>query len=108
MGGSLHILKKNAEVLVVASKETGLEVNADKTKYMFMARDQDVGRSHSIKNLNIKLYRTTILPVVVYGCATQALTLREERGLVVFRNKLLRRIFGPKRDEVAGEWMICS
>jgi len=54
------------------------------------------------KNLNIKIYRTIILPVVLYGCETWSLTLREERRLRVFQNRVLRRIFGPKRDEVTG------
>ena len=56
------------------------------------------------KNLNIKIYRTIILPVVLYGCETWSLTLREERRLRVFENRVLRRIFGPKRDGVTGEW----
>ena len=56
------------------------------------------------KNLKIKLYRTIILPVVLYGCETWSLTLREERRLRVFENMVLRRIFGPRRDEVTGEW----
>ena len=51
------------------------------------------------KNLKIKIYRTTILPVVLYGCETWLLTLREERRLRVFENRVLMRIFGPKRDE---------
>jgi len=50
------------------------------------------------------MYRTIILPVVLYGCETWSLTLREERKLRVFENMVLRRIFGPKRDEVTGEW----
>jgi hypothetical protein len=45
-----------------------------------------------------------ILPVVLYGCETWSLTLREERRLRVFENRVLRRVFGPKRDEVTGEW----
>ena len=45
-----------------------------------------------------------ILPFVLYGCETWSLTLREERRLRVFENRMLRRIFGPKRDEVTGEW----
>ena len=45
-----------------------------------------------------------LLPVVLYGCETWALTLREERKLRVFENMVLRRIFGPRRDEVTGEW----
>jgi len=157
LGGSVHTIKKNAEALVVASKETGLEVNADKMKYMVMSRDQNAGQSHSIKtdnssfqcveefkylgttstyqnsiqkeiksrlksgnacylsvqnllsssllskNLKIKIYRTIILPVVLYGCETWSFTLREEHRLRVFENRVLR-IFGPKRDEVKGEW----
>ena len=55
------------------------------------------------KNLKIKIYRNIILPVVLYGCETRSLTLREERKLMVFENMVLRRIFGPKRDEVTGE-----
>jgi len=56
------------------------------------------------KNLNIKICRTIILPVVLYGCETWLLTLREERRLRVFENWVLSRIFGSKRDEVTGEW----
>ena len=56
------------------------------------------------KNLKIKIYGTIILPVVLYGCETWSLTLREERRLRVFENKVLRRIFGPRRDEVTGDW----
>jgi len=56
------------------------------------------------KNLKIKIYRTIILPVVLYGCETWSLTLREERRLRVFENRVLRRVFGPKRDELTGEW----
>jgi hypothetical protein len=48
--------------------------------------------------------RIVILPVVLYGCETWSLTLREECRLRVFENRVLRRIFGPKRDEVTGEW----
>jgi len=142
----------------VAAKEIGLEVNADKIKYMVMSRDQNAGRTHSMKidnssfervdefkylgttltnqnsiqeeiksrlksrnacyhlvqnllsssllskNLKIKIYRTIILPGVLYGCETWSLTLREEHRLRVFENRMLRRIFGPKRDEVTGEW----
>jgi len=56
------------------------------------------------KNLKIKIHRTITLPVVLYGCETWSLTLREERKLGVFENMVLRRIFGPRRDEVTGEW----
>ena len=68
------------------------------------------------KNLKIKIYRTVILPVILNGCGTWSLKLREERRLRVYENRVLRRIFGPKRDEVTGEWremhnaglMICT
>jgi hypothetical protein len=56
------------------------------------------------KNVKIKIYRTITLPVVLYGCESRSLTLREECRLRVFENKVLRRIFRPKRDEVTGEW----
>jgi hypothetical protein len=56
------------------------------------------------KNLKIRIYKTIILPVVLYGCETWPLTLREVHRLGVFENRVLRRILGPKRDEVTGEW----
>jgi len=158
LGGSIHTLKENAEALVAATREIGLEISADKTKYMVMTRDQNAGRNHSVrinnstfetmeefkylgttlthqnsipeeiksrsrlgnacyqsvqnllssmllsKNLKIKIYRTTILPVVLYGCETWSLTLREERKLRVFENMVFRRIFGPRREEMTGKW----
>jgi len=55
------------------------------------------------KNLKIKIYRTIILPILC-GCDTLSLALREERKLRVFENMVLRRIFGPRRDEITGEW----
>ena len=114
----MHTVKKNTVALLVAGKEIGLEVNADKIKYMVMSRDQNAGQNHSIKtdnrttlmnpssnqkeiksrvksgnacyhlvqnllfssllskNTKIKIYITTILPVVLYGCETWSLTLR--------------------------------
>jgi len=158
LGGSVHTVKENAEALVVATKETGLGVNADKMKYMVMSRDRNAGRGNSVKivnssierveefkylgttltdqnsiqeeiksglklgnacyhsvlnllssrllskNLKIKMYRTIILPVVLYGCETWSLILREERRLRVFENRVLRRVFGLRWDEVTGEW----
>ena len=143
--------------MVVTSREIGLELNADKTKYMVMPRDHDAGRSHCMKtdnnsferveelkylgttltnqnsieeeiksrlklgnvcyhsvqnllssslrdkNIKIKIYRTIILPAVLYGCETWSLILREKRRLWVFENSVLRGIFGPKRDELTGE-----
>jgi len=156
LGGSVDTVKKNAEALVVATKEIGLEVNAHKTKYMAVSRDHTAGRIvridnrsierveefkylvtkltnqnsfqekiksmlklgnacyHSVqnllssrllsKNLKIKMYRTIILPVVLYGCETWSLTLREERRQRVFENRVLMRVFRSKGDEVIGEW----
>jgi len=158
LGGSIHTVKENAEALVAATRETGLEVSADKTKYMVMSRDQNAVGIQSVrmdnstcerveefkylgttltnqnsitekiksrlrsgnacynsvqnllssrllsKNLKIMIYRTIILPVVLYGCGTWSLTLREEGKLRVFENMVLRRIFGPRRDEVTGKW----
>ena len=56
------------------------------------------------KNLKIKIYRNIILSVDLYGCETWSLTLREERKMGLFENMVLRRIFGPRRDGVMGEW----
>ena len=56
------------------------------------------------KYIEIKVYRIIILPVVLYGCETWALTLWEECRLKVFENRVLRRIFGAKRYEITGEW----
>jgi hypothetical protein len=54
--------------------------------------------------LKIKIQKTIILPVVLYGCETWSLTLREEHRLMVRENRVLERIFGPQREEVAGGW----
>ena len=130
-------------------REIGLEVSADKTKYMVMSRDQNARRNHSVTvdnstferveefkylgttlinpnsiaeeiksrlrsgnacyhsvqnllssrllSLKIKIYRAIILPVVLYGCETWSLKLREERKLRVSEKMVLRRIFGPRR-----------
>ena len=56
------------------------------------------------KNLKIRIHRTIILPVVLYGCETWSLTLRRERRLRVFESRVLRETFGTERDEVTGEW----
>jgi hypothetical protein len=56
------------------------------------------------RNVKVKIYETTILPVVLYESETWSLTLREKHRLKVFENRVLRRIFGLKRDEVTGQW----
>jgi len=58
------------------------------------------------KNLTFKLYRTILLSVVLYGCETWSLTLREKRRLRVFENRVLKGTFVPMRDELTGEWKI--
>jgi hypothetical protein len=55
-------------------------------------------------NVKMRIYKTMIFPVVLYGCETWSLALRGEHRLRVFENRVLRRIFGPKRDEVTGGW----
>jgi hypothetical protein len=57
------------------------------------------------RNLNIRIYKTIILPVVLYGWVIWSLTCREKHRLGVFENRVLRRILGPKRDEVTGKWI---
>jgi hypothetical protein len=56
------------------------------------------------RNVKVKIYKTIILPVVLYGCETWSLTLSEKHRLRVFENRFLRKIFGPKWAEVTGEW----
>jgi hypothetical protein len=56
------------------------------------------------RNVKVKIYKTIIIPVVLYGCETWSLTVREGHRLRVFENRVLRKIFGPRRDEVTREW----
>jgi hypothetical protein len=56
------------------------------------------------KNVKVRIYKTIMLPVVLYGCHSWSLTLKEEHRLQVFGNRVLKKIFGPKSDEVTGEW----
>jgi len=77
------------------------------TRIIYKTNEQSIGAESFVfkvasKNLKIKINRIIILPVVLYGCETWSLTLREERKLRVFENMVLR-IFGPRRDEVTGE-----
>ena len=86
LGGSVHTIKENRDAILVADKKTGLEVNVGKTKYRVMYRDQNAGRSHDIKMDN------------------SSFKGRNSTNMRVLENRMLRRIFGPKRDEVGGEW----
>ncbi|KAJ4428674.1 hypothetical protein ANN_25667 [Periplaneta americana] len=126
LGENLQTIRENTGILLEASKEIGLEVNPEKTKYMIVSRDGNIvrngnikigklsfeevekfkylGATSAVKSLKVRIYKTVILPVVLYGCETWTLTLREEHRLKVFENKVLRKIFGAKRDEVTGEW----
>jgi hypothetical protein len=66
---------------------------------------QNLLSSHLLsKNAKVRIYKTIILPVILYGCETWSLTGREEHKRRVFENRVLRRIFGPKRDGVTGGW----
>jgi hypothetical protein len=154
LGDSVNIIKENSETLLEASRDIGLEINAEKTKYMIMPRYSNSGENQNIrivnesfekvekfkylrttlidqndirdemksrinsgndcyysvqnrlssrlisKNLKIKICKTVILPVLLYGCETWSLTLGEEHRLRVFENRVLRKIFGPKRRKM--------
>jgi hypothetical protein len=160
LGDNIYTKKKNTETLIDASKEVGLEINVEKTKYtcMLLSCHQNVGQNwyikianrrfknvlqfkylgtiiinqnlikeeikrslesgnacyHSVqnvlssrllsKNIEIRICKTIILPFFLYRCETLSLTLREEHRLRVFENRVLRRIFGPKKDEVTEDW----
>jgi hypothetical protein len=144
---SINTIKENTESSLEASRDIGLEINAEKTKYMIMSRRQHSEQNQNIrianesfenvtkfkylgttltnqndihdeiyysvqnllssrlisKNLKIKIYKTVIFPVVLYGCETWYLILGKEHRLRASENIVLRRIFGPKREE-DGSW----
>ncbi|KAJ4436784.1 hypothetical protein ANN_16916 [Periplaneta americana] len=134
LGENPQTITENTGILLEASKEIGLEVNPEKTKgekiqipgsnsnkiindtrqeikhrinmgnACYYSVEKLLSSSLPSKNLKVRIYKTVILPVVLYGCKTWTLTLREEQRLRVFENKVLRKIFGVKKDEVTGEW----
>jgi hypothetical protein len=157
LGDSVNTIKENSKKLIEGSRDIGLEINAEKTKYMIMSCHPNSGQNQNIrianesfekvekfkylgmtltnqndihdeiksrlylgnayyysvqnllsshlisKNLKFKICRTVILPVVLYGCKTWSLTLGEEHRLRGFENSVLRKVFGPKREE-DGSW----
>ena len=78
LGGSIHTLKENAEALAAATREIGLEISADKTKYMVMSRDQNAGRNHSLRTDN-----STFEKVEEFKYLGTTLTIK-----ILFRKKL--------------------
>jgi hypothetical protein len=110
LGDNINIIKKNAEAVLDASKEIGLEVNSDTFQEEIRSRlnsgnacyhaDQNHLSSRLLsRNVKIRMYKTIILPVVLYGCERWSFMLREEQRL-----RVLRRIFGPNRDDLTGGW----
>jgi hypothetical protein len=83
---------------------SGLGVYLFVLNYLFYLYAESSVFQFAIQNIKTTIHRKVLLPVVLYGCKTWSLTLREECGLTLFENRVLRKISGPKRDEVAGKW----
>ncbi|PNF32661.1 hypothetical protein B7P43_G13126, partial [Cryptotermes secundus] len=99
LGDNVDTIEKNRQTLIDASKEVGLEVNTEKTKYMLLSRHQNAGQNHDIKIGN----RSFENAAQFYMCEMWSVVLREEHRLRVFVKRVLR-IFGPKWAEVTGGW----
>ena len=82
-----------------ASAEANTGQMKNKSRKFILLLSKHFCLLHFSKNLNIKIYKTIILPVVLYGSETWSLTLSEECRLRVFENRIMKRIFGPKRDK---------
>jgi hypothetical protein len=122
LGGSIHAVKKNTEALVVTferveefkyfgTRPTNQNSIHEEIKCRLKSGNacyhsvQNLLSSNLLsKNINIKIYKPMILSKILYGCESWCLTLREEHRLRVFENRVQRKIFGPKRNEVTGEW----
>jgi len=102
MGATVQIFGNNLNKSKFYSEEIKSRLKSVNACYHFMQNLLSSGLLS--KNLMIKIHRTVILPVVLYGCETWSLTLRMERKVRLFETRVLRRIFGPKRDEVTKEW----
>ncbi|KAJ4431303.1 hypothetical protein ANN_19900 [Periplaneta americana] len=124
LGENPQTIRENTEILLEASKE----IEVEKFKYLgarvtnindtreeikhrinmgnacYYSVEKLLSSSLLSKNLKVRIYKTVILPVVLYGCEPWTLTLREEHRVRVFENKVLRKIFRAKRDEVTEEW----
>ncbi|KAJ4448086.1 hypothetical protein ANN_10098 [Periplaneta americana] len=111
LGENPQTIRKNTGILLETSKEIGLEGKLRKNESAF----EKAKSSKFIKQLAMfvlwmkcpwtkRLDTILGLPIDLYGCETWTLTLREEQKLRIFENKVLRKIFGAKRDEVTGEW----
>jgi hypothetical protein len=102
-----YLLNTVMNILTITNKnliqeEIKIRLNSGNACYHSV---QNLFSSHLLsKNIKIRISKSIILPVVLYGCETWPLTLREEHRLRVFENSVQRRIFGPKRDEVTGDW----
>ncbi|KAJ4445576.1 hypothetical protein ANN_12257 [Periplaneta americana] len=102
LGENPQTIRENTGILLEASKEIGLEVNPEKTKYMIMSRDQNIVRNGNIKIGNLSFEEVEKFKYV--GATVTNINDTREHRLRVFENEVLRKIFGAKRDEVTGEW----
>ncbi|KAJ4428817.1 hypothetical protein ANN_25810 [Periplaneta americana] len=103
LGENPQTISENTGILLEASKEIGLEVNPEKIKYKIMSRDENIARNGNIKIGNLSFEEVEKFKYLG-ATVTNINDTREEHSLRVFENKVLRKIFGAKRDEVTGEW----
>ncbi|KAJ4433807.1 hypothetical protein ANN_16119 [Periplaneta americana] len=109
LGENTQTIRENTEILLEASRAIGLEVNPEKTKYMIMSRDQNIVRNGNIKigDLSfeeVEKFKYLGATVTNINDTREEIKRRINMGNAVFENKVLRKIFGAKRDEVTGEW----